>query len=41
MAERYFPRLWDASRIDQLVRAGRLTEEEAKKILEGDKEETE
>ena len=41
MAERYYPRLWDRSRIDQLVRAGRLTEKEAKKIMEGDKEETE
>ena len=41
MAERYYPRLWDASRIGQLVRAGRLTEQEASEIMEEDKEETE
>lgn len=30
---RYFPRLWDASRIEALVSAGRLTREEADEII--------
>ena len=29
MALNYYPRLWDEDRIDQLVQAGRLTEQEA------------
>lgn len=33
MARRYFPRLWDASRIEALVAAGRLTREEADEIM--------
>lgn len=33
LAKRYYPRLWDKSRIEALVRAGRLTEEEAAGIM--------
>lgn len=33
MALRYYPRLWDKARIDALVEAGRLTREEAMKIM--------
>lgn len=33
MAEKYYPRLWDASRIEALVSAGRLTREEADRIM--------
>lgn len=33
MAKRYYPRLWDRTRIEALVRAQRLTEEEAAEIL--------
>lgn len=29
---RYYPRLWDDSRLNQLVQAGRLTEQEAEEI---------
>ena len=32
MAKKYYPRLWDRERIEKLVEAGKLTEEEAKKI---------
>lgn len=32
MAQRYYPRLWDEARIDQLVQAGRLTEQEAEAV---------
>lgn len=35
MAKQYYPRLWDKSRIEALVEAGKLTEEEASEILEG------
>ncbi len=39
LAQKYYPRLWDKSRIDALVAAGRLTEAEAKEITaERDKE---
>jgi len=38
LASRYYPRLWDKSRLDALVEAGRLTEEEYQKIVK-DKEE--
>lgn len=34
LAKQYYPRLWDESRINALVEAGRLTEEEAKEILD-------
>jgi len=33
LAKKYYPRLWDKSRLEALVRAGRLTEEEAKEIM--------
>jgi len=33
LARKYYPRLWDKSRIEALVKAGRLTEEEAAEIL--------
>lgn len=32
MAQKYYPRLWDTSRIEALVAAGKLTTEEAKEI---------
>ena len=32
MAQRYYPRLWDDARLEQLVQAGRLTPEEAEEI---------
>lgn len=28
MAQRYYPRLWDKSRLEALVAAGRLTEDQ-------------
>ena len=33
MAKNYYPRLWDRSRIEDLVEAGRLTEQEAAEIM--------
>ena len=33
MAKHYYPRLWDEARIQALVKAGRLTEDEAVEIL--------
>ncbi|NCE65391.1 XkdX family protein [Pseudoflavonifractor sp. 524-17] len=33
MAAAYYPRLWDKSRLEALVAAGRLTEEEAEKLI--------
>ncbi len=33
LARRYYPRLWDKSRIEALVEAGRLNEAEAKEIM--------
>lgn len=35
MARQYYPRLWDASRLDALVEAGRLTSEEREEIIQG------
>lgn len=32
MAKRYYPRLWDDARIDALVQAGRLTNEEREQL---------
>ena len=32
IAKKYYPRLWDRERLDMLVKAGKLTEEEAKEI---------
>lgn len=36
MARRYYPRLWDKSRLEALVAAGRLTEAEAAQIVKED-----
>ena len=38
MAKKYYPRLWDTERIERLAEAGKLSEEEKRKILEGDDE---
>ena len=32
LARKYYPRLWDDARIDALVRAGRLTNEEREQL---------
>ncbi len=32
LAQKYYPRLWDKSRMDALVAAGRLTQAEADEI---------
>lgn len=32
MAKKYYPRLWGRERIEKLVEAGKLTEEEAKEV---------
>ena len=32
LAKQYYPRLWDKSRLEALVEAGRLTQEEAAEI---------
>lgn len=32
MAQKYYPRLWDDARLDALVAAGKLTDEEAGEI---------
>lgn len=34
LAKKYYPRLWDKSRLEALVAAGRLTEEEVREIVE-------
>ena len=39
MAKAYYPRLWDKSRLDKLVEAGKLTEEERERIVRGEDEE--
>ena len=33
LARRYYPRLWDKARLEALVAAGRLTEEEVAEII--------
>lgn len=33
LARRYYPRLWDKSRLEALVIAGRLTEAEMEEII--------
>lgn len=38
LAQKYYPRLWDGARIDQLVQAGRLTAEEAEEIKTSSKD---
>lgn len=35
LCKQYYPRLWDDNRIDQLVAAGRLTEQEAEELKKG------
>ena len=35
MAERYYPRLWGMTRLEVLVRAGRLTAEEKERLVKG------
>ena len=34
MAQNYYPHLWSADRIEALYKAGKLTEEEYKSIIE-------
>lgn len=34
MAEKYYPRLWDKDRLEALVDAGRLSREDADRIME-------
>ena len=33
LAKKYYPRMWDKERLDKLVEAGKLTEEEYQKII--------
>ena len=35
MAKKYYPRLWNENRLQQLVEAGRLTEDEYQSIVGG------
>ena len=34
LAEKYYPRLWDKSRLEALVAAGRLRREDADRIMQ-------
>ena len=34
LAKKYYPHLWDEKRIDALYKAGKLTEEEYKQLVE-------
>lgn len=36
MAKKYYPRLWDKTRLQKLVQAGKLTEEEYREIVGDD-----
>lgn len=36
LAKQYYPRLWDKSRLDALVEAGRLSEQERDEIVNSD-----
>jgi secreted Zn-dependent insulinase-like peptidase len=38
MALEYYPKLWNKARIEALVAAGKLTEEQAKEITGGDED---
>ena len=38
MAQAYYPRLWNESRLEALVAAGKLTKEEADRIRAGKKD---
>lgn len=33
MAQKYYPRLWDKSRLDALLAAGKLTQEEFDRLV--------
>lgn len=35
MAQQYYPRLWDKSRLEALVNTGRMTAEEMDEIIKG------
>lgn len=35
LAKAYYPRLWDKSRLETLVAAGRLTQEQMEEIVNG------
>lgn len=35
MAKRYYPRMWDKSRLEALVEAGKLSQEESAEITGG------
>lgn len=35
LAKKYYPRLWDKSRLEALAAAGRLSEEELEEIISG------
>lgn len=37
-AQSYFPRLWDKSRLEQLVAVGKLTQEEMDQIINENEE---
>ena len=36
MAEKYYPRLWDKDRLEALVAAGRLSREDADRIIQNE-----
>jgi len=36
LAKKYYPRLWDKTRIEALVKAGRLTADEAAAIIDAE-----
>jgi len=36
LAKKYYPRLWDKARIEALVKAGRLTVDEAVAIIDAE-----
>ena len=36
MAEKYYPRLWDKDRLEALVAAGRLSREDADRIMKAE-----
>lgn len=39
LAKKYYPLLWDAKRIEALYKAGKLTEDEYNKIMNGNSSE--
>ena len=36
LAEKYYPRLWDKDRLEALVAAGRLSREDADRIIQNE-----